>query len=156
MRWCTAANRMMAKGLTVMAEAVYLRREDGSEPRHEHLGDWIDQLLGTNYHKYRPADMWKPAINLYEAETHYCLVVELAGVDASDIDFVVEGGMMIISGQRATPEPAEICGAIRLRLMEIEHGRFCREVQLPDDVELDGIKACYRSGYLWIRLPRIS
>jgi HSP20 family molecular chaperone IbpA len=38
--------------------------------------------------------------------------------------------------------------------MEIDHGSFCREVELPHDVARDRISAVYRDGLLWIELPK--
>jgi len=41
--------------------------------------------------------------------------------------------------------------------MEIDHGRFCRKLNLPPDVDVDAsanLSASYGSGYLWIYLPR--
>ena len=38
--------------------------------------------------------------------------------------------------------------------MEIDHGNFSREVELPADVEKDQISAQHRNGMLWIEYPR--
>ena len=38
--------------------------------------------------------------------------------------------------------------------MEIDHGSFCREVELPNDVANDKIIATHRNGLLWIELPK--
>jgi HSP20 family molecular chaperone IbpA len=42
----------------------------------------------------------------------------------------------------------------RVHLMEIDHGPFAREVELPLNVEKDQIKAQHRNGMLWIGLPK--
>jgi HSP20 family molecular chaperone IbpA len=38
--------------------------------------------------------------------------------------------------------------------MEIDHGAFCREVELPHDVQPERVTANYRDGLLWIELPK--
>jgi HSP20 family molecular chaperone IbpA len=38
--------------------------------------------------------------------------------------------------------------------MEIDHGPFVREVELPDDIDHEAIRATYRVGLLWIELPK--
>jgi HSP20 family molecular chaperone IbpA len=43
---------------------------------------------------------------------------------------------------------------IRVHLMEIDHGNFSREVELPADVEKEVISAVHREGMLWIELPK--
>jgi HSP20 family molecular chaperone IbpA len=45
---------------------------------------------------------------------------------------------------------------IRIHLMEIDHGSFCREVELPEDVDRERISATYRNGMLWIELPKVT
>ncbi|MGF1633898.1 MAG: Hsp20/alpha crystallin family protein [Phycisphaerae bacterium] len=44
----------------------------------------------------------------------------------------------------------------RVHLMEIDHGSFCREVELPADVNRDRIIAAYRNGMLWVELPKVN
>ncbi len=39
--------------------------------------------------------------------------------------------------------------------MEIDSGRFHREVPVPDDLDVAACKASYKNGYVWIILPRL-
>jgi HSP20 family molecular chaperone IbpA len=64
-------------------------------------------------------------------------------------------------GGHAEPQPASRAGEahaeprrIRVHLMEIDHGSFCREVELPENVDRDLIRASYRNGMLWIEIPK--
>ena len=44
---------------------------------------------------------------------------------------------------------------VRVHLMEIDHGGFSREVELPPEgVNRDKIRAQYRNGMLWIEIPK--
>ena len=43
---------------------------------------------------------------------------------------------------------------MRVHLMEIDHGPFTREVELPPDADSAGITATYRNGMLWIEIPK--
>jgi HSP20 family molecular chaperone IbpA len=38
--------------------------------------------------------------------------------------------------------------------MEIDHGTFCRTVEVPSGVEEEEIAANYHVGMLWITLPK--
>jgi HSP20 family molecular chaperone IbpA len=38
--------------------------------------------------------------------------------------------------------------------MEIDHGAFAREVELPPDADRESITANYRNGLLWIEIPK--
>ena len=118
------------------------------------MSKWVDQVLGPSFNQFCPSDSWQPAINLYEDGTHYYVVADLAGTKPDEIDLRVEKGVMMLTGQRVVPEPAEAQHPVRLHLMEIDHGRFCRKIDLPGDVDVSSISATYRNGYLWIRLPR--
>ena len=50
------------------------------------------------------------------------------------------------------PEPH--AHKLRVHLMEIDHGPFTREVELPPDADKAGITATYRNGMLWIEIPK--
>ena len=55
-------------------------------------------------------------------------------------------------GEEPEAEPAN--RRIRLHLMEIDHGAFRREVELPADADREGITANHRNGLLWIEIPK--
>ena len=119
----------------------------------QQMGKWVDRVLGPGYHSYLASEEWSPAINVCEDKTHYCLVVDLAGISPEDI-LRVENGMLVISGTRQTPGLEELAEPVRLHHMEIEHGRFSRRLEVSKDVDIDAIEASYRNGFLWIRMPK--
>jgi len=137
--------------MTAVIQAAH-RDELGSVARQ--MGKWIDHVLGHGFRGYCPEDSWSPAINLYEDQTHYCVVADLSGVEAEKIDLRTEGKTLILSGFRPTPGLEEVKGRLRLHHMEIDHGRFCRSLELPQDIDTDGIEASYKTGLLWIHLPK--
>ena len=122
-----------------------------------HLNHWIDHVLGAGYHKYAPGEAWSPSINLYENESGYFLVVDLAGVRGEEIILNVEEDMIVLSGHRDMPIMQGCAEPLRVHLMEIDHGQFRRRLPLPKDVDVDAAmsqEATYRYGYLWVRLPK--
>lgn len=127
----------------------------------DQMGRWVDRVLGRGFHRYRPKESWSPAVNLYEDSSAYFLAVDLAGVEPDTIDLRVEQGRLVVRGQRASPSPptsapcqrAEGC-PLRLHLMEIDHGPFHRALDLPQAVDEDEIEACYRNGFLWVKMPK--
>jgi HSP20 family molecular chaperone IbpA len=119
------------------------------------MSKWVDRVLGPNFHQYCPTEAWTPCVNLYEYPTHYCLVVDLSAVKVEDIDLRVDKGDLLISGHRESPGLPDASNSLRVLLMEIDHGKFCRRVQLPPDAEGDDIQqATYRNGCLWVRIPK--
>ena len=124
-----------------------------------HMSRWVEKVLGPGYQNYSLTGGWTPAINAYEDATHYCVVVDLAGVDPDrDVHLHVEEkarNLLVLSGNRATPGMSEGC-KLRLHAMEIDHGRFVRTLRLPDNVAIDQIEATYVKGFLRIKLPKTS
>ncbi len=137
-----------------MFQTMQAKKED--EPFHGvHSGTgWVDNILGPAFHKYKPSQAWQPAINIYEDAAGYCVVVDLAGICTEEIDLRVEKDQLTLSGQRPTPEPQGSEGDFRMQLMEIDHGEFHRTLKLSKNIDADAISASYKSGLLWIRLPK--
>ena len=103
---------------------------------------------------FSPSPKWQPAINFYETPDAYYICVELAGMRIEDIEVRREQHKLTIQGQRAIPRPQTSSEQVRIHLMEIDHGQFSRELDLPHDVDLERITAKYKDGMLWIELPR--
>jgi len=118
------------------------------------------EQLAKGYYGFMPSEVFTPNVNLYETESHYQVCVDLAGVEKDKIDIVVVDNRLTIRGSRpvppcSVPEPDEEHGTrMRVHLMEIDHGAFAREVELPEDVAKDKISAKYSDGFLWILLPK--
>lgn len=137
-----------------------------SDPPFSNLARQANKLLDQmhkGYFNFCPGDAWSPSVNLYETTTAYLVCVDLAGVDKEKIDLEIRENRLRLTGNRAVPSPeAEELGGealgegrkLRVHLMEIDHGAFCREVELPLNVERDRIVARYRNGMLWVEIPK--
>lgn len=103
-------------------------------------------------------ETWTPSVNLYETATAYLVCVDLAGVDKEKIDVEVVDSRLKLRGARAvpsfSPDPGEPPAKVRVHLMEIDHGAFSREVEIPEDADRHKISANYRNGMLWIEIPK--
>ena len=103
-------------------------------------------------------------MNLYENDVSYIVCVDLAGVDKEKMEVVVADQKLTLRGARLVPTTPDMNGQhaaagehhpkLRVHVMEIDHGPFCREVELPADVDRDRIEAAHRNGLLWIELPK--
>ena len=128
------------------------QRRNHSLPRQ--MSQWVDQVLGQGFSRYASDSGWTPAVNLYEESAQYCIVADLAGVLVEQVELRIESGLLVLQGERAIPQAPDGCATMRVHLMEIDHGRFCREIELPADVDAEAIGASYKNGYLWVRLPK--
>ncbi len=128
--------------------------EDRSGIAAKQLQKWVDQFLSPQYRKYVPGEAWAPAVNLYEDDDAFHVVVELAGVDPDAVILKVENGNLIVTGERDAPRPGKTHRPACTHLMEIDHGAFLRSVEVPASVEVEAITAKYRAGLLWVTLPK--
>jgi HSP20 family protein len=125
------------------------------------MGKLMDQLQ-KGYSNFAPGEVWTPSVNLYETDAAYLVCVDLAGVDKEKIDITVDENVLKLHGRRAVPTLAEGTDQpppqgpqrLRVHLMEIDHGSFSREVELPQNVKQEAIAAHYRNGLLWVELPK--
>jgi HSP20 family protein len=140
---------------------MLLELASGPEPFNtmvRHMNKVMDQLQ-KGFFNFCPAETWTPPVNLYENETCYVLCVDLAGVEKEKIDLAVEDHQVRLRGNRAVPVVGEAEGAepnqrVRVHMMEIDHGPFCRAVDLPRSVNAASVVATYKDGLLWVRLPK--
>lgn len=123
------------------------------------------EQMQKGYYNYRPGETWQPNVNLYETDAEYLVCVDLGGVDKDKIEIELVEQRLSIKGNRPVPTfpEAAVTGRegdgheakkYRVHLMEIDHGQFARDVELPLNVEKDRIKATHRNGMLWIELPK--
>lgn len=112
-----------------------------------------------SYYTFRPGEVWSPNVNLYETDAAYVVCVDLAGVDKDKIDLEMADQKLTLRGTRQVPmceaPPGQESVRVRVHLMEIDHGAFTREVEIPEDVQRDKVAATYRNGMLWIELPKL-
>jgi len=57
---------------------------------------------------------------------------------------------MLLRGARPAPD----AGLGRARIQERYFGPFSRDVELPEDVDPEGIRADFQNGLLTVRLPK--
>jgi HSP20 family protein len=114
----------------------------------------MNEMESQNYFRSHAPDSWRPRMNLYETREAYIACLELAGMPRERIEVRADQGTLYIRGVRQKPAIPADDADVSVHLMEIDSGRFHRELPIPTDVDADAIRANYRHGYLWILLPR--
>ena len=135
------------------------RRKPPSKPSGL-VGVVVDHAVYRSFSQFAQAQAWSPAVNIYQVARVLHVCVDLAGIDRDKIDVRIEPGKLTVSGVRHAPEPKPTDPALphgevdmKIHSMEIDYGSFRREIPVPREVNLDGVKSEYRQGLLWIRLP---
>jgi len=121
---------------------------------HSRLGDLVYQFTKVQFTHSPAPGGWSPAINAYRCPQGFAICVELAGVPRDSIHIEVLHRNLRLEGRREIPEPkGKDEEPVQIIAMEIDAGRFSRDIILPAEVESDAVRAEYNEGYLWIYLP---
>ncbi|HEY4330073.1 MAG TPA: Hsp20/alpha crystallin family protein [Phycisphaerae bacterium] len=118
------------------------------------MNQLVDRELHRQFQPFSPTDAFRPAVNLYETLTSFMICVDIAGMDQRDIEVSLDAERLTIRGRRHSPIPPDGSRAVAVHLMEIDHGTFCRTIEVPQNVRQDEIQASYHLGMLWITLPK--
>ena len=118
-------------------------------------GDVAFNLSNLQFAEFHPTPGWRPDVNAYRYDDRFELWVDLAGVKKEAIRVDVLPDRVRITGERKSPTPTKDASSQcrEVMAMEIENGRFGREIVLPREVNRDNVTAKQENGLLWIILP---
>jgi HSP20 family protein len=128
----------------------------GRDPMFEHIERHMDDIVERLMRRpssaaYRRA--WAPRVDVYETDSEFVAVAELAGVAPSAVTIEIDGEVVLITGQRPPAVPPK--GAELLQL-EIPFGAFERRLALPCGVDAKNASADFSDGVLTVRLPKLQ
>ncbi len=92
-----------------------------------------------------------PLVNLYEDDGHVYVEALAPGVDPKSLELSVAGDTLTIKGEK--PGLAQVAAEAYHR-NERAAGRFIRSIELPAEVDREGVTADYRNGLLLITMPK--
>ena len=129
----------MANNFTDPFEAL-LAMQRALEARR--ASDWLgDRTAGTGSF---------PPINIFQKGDDFVAVLELAGVDKSNVNVEVKENTIRVSGQKAIKYDEGASVHRRERLS----GSFDRTITVPIRIDPDGVKAEYQDGMLALFIRR--
>jgi HSP20 family molecular chaperone IbpA len=76
----------------------------------------------------RATPTWEPPVDIFETARQLIVVVALPGVLPGQLEVALDGGAIVVRGQRRLPVPGEGCHIHRL---ELPYGHFERRIELP-------------------------
>ncbi|MDP3659656.1 Hsp20/alpha crystallin family protein [Phenylobacterium sp.] len=113
-----------ALGMIARAERLHRQMFQPTPARSAHLG-------------------WEPPVDVLETPTEVLILAALPGVAEGQVEAVIDGAELVISGVRALPDAFRTAVIHRL---ELPQGRFERRVPLPagryDQVSRQMIDGC--------------
>ena len=121
-------------------------------PLEEEMEFFFSSFFGTTYPSmYRKEICWKPPTDVYETDTDFVVILELAQMKAEEVSITFQNGILYIRGIRKAVPPTE---RRRYHKMEIHYGPFERKISVPGDLDIKDLSAFYKDGFLEIRLPK--
>jgi HSP20 family protein len=91
-----------------------------------------------------------PPINVFQQGDSLVAIIELAGVNKSDLEIQAKDNTIRISGKKTISFPEKVSLHRRERLT----GDFDRTLTVPMQIDAGAIKAEYRDGVLALFIPR--
>lgn len=113
--------------------------------------DMMDELFSNAVTASR--DSFVPASDISETDKAFELQIHLPGMNRKDINVDVEGGQLIVSGERKLQNETE---KKTLHKVETRYGAFKRVFHLPDTINEDSINAVYKDGILTVTVEKDS
>lgn len=97
--------------------------------------------------------VWAPKVDVEETDKEIVVRADLPGVDPKDVEVTVEGGALIIRGEKK-----EEYEDTKKNFHRVERfvGRFYREVPLPQGTDPDKVQATTAKGVLEIHVPKAA
>jgi HSP20 family protein len=120
------------------------------------LREEINRLIGTvdKGETSGATANWIPAVDIYEYDDRFELMVDLPGVDPKQVEITLDRGVLTLTGERVSEKVVQQGDRdVGLRL-ERGYGRFHRRFILPESVDTEKIEAKGRNGVLEIRIEK--
>ncbi|MBQ7607405.1 MAG: Hsp20/alpha crystallin family protein [Desulfovibrionaceae bacterium] len=118
-----------------------------------------DANLGENTRKLfkafmpqRQAQSFSPALDIVSDANSYTVYAEIPGVSKDEVKLEVRAQTLVLTGEKKdVSEDAPIS-----HVNESLFGVFERAIALPEDADIDNIKASHKDGVLIITIPKIQ
>ena len=94
---------------------------------------------------------WNPVVDIYDNDDAIVIKAELPGIDKKDISIDLKDGVLTLEGERSYDNEVKEENYHR---KERAYGKFHRSFRLPENVDVDNIKADYKDGILKIDIPK--
>jgi HSP20 family protein len=96
---------------------------------------------------------WLPAVDIVELEKEYLVKLDVPDVKREDVQVYAEAGDLVIKGIRKFERDVKDVKFLR---REAVYGEFERMFTLPENVDVNAIKAECKDGVLRVHLPKLA
>jgi len=92
-------------------------------------------------------------LDMYETDNDVIVKATVPGIKPEDIEVTITGDLLTIKGEFKSEEKTEKRNYLR---QERRYGSFCRQINLPANVDSNAAKATFEHGILSLELPKIE
>ena len=115
--------------------------------------DMLEGYLDNRaYHTANKRQFRSPHVNIRDNSDDYCLSLEMPGIDKKNIIITANDGIINIETQIKEDDQKENNSFYS----EIERFNYSRSFYIPDDANIDKIKAKSSNGILDISIPKLK
>ncbi len=97
-----------------------------------------------------PSPDFLPQLDVISSDNAYTMRLELPGVAPEDVNIKVIDNVLSVSGEKKS----EVMDNTQTHVQERTFGTFSRSLTLPDDADLENIRAFAKNGVLSVEIPR--
>lgn len=144
----TEAGAGEARGKESKARA---RGPEGRQGPFAELQDMVEGLVDGILQVAPAGSLRAPRLELVRAPEEYWVLLDLPGVERSQVEVTAMADELTVRGTRERPGYPDHS---EIRRSERQYGSFRRTLRLPADADEEGIRAHLASGVLLVRIPR--
>jgi HSP20 family protein len=105
---------------------------------------------GRDLQRFAREGFWIPQIDVFEREGKLVVRADLPGLTKEDVRAEIEGGQLVLQGERRRERAEERGGRYRA---ERSYGSFRRVVPLPEGADTEHAEARFDNGVLEVTVP---
>jgi HSP20 family protein len=110
--------------------------------------DIFGEMLNSDIRKWNV-----PAVNIAESEKEFKLLMAAPGLNKEDIKITIEENRLTISAEQKKEASVE---KEKYSRKEFSFTNFSRSFMLPENVNIDAVKADYENGIMTVLIPKVE
>ena len=128
------------------------KRRGGSDAAKQALQVQQKREVEAKQETTIPARVFVPNADIYEDENELTVILEMPGVDKSNVEISVEGGVLRVSGRLDFSKYQ----GLQPLYTEYNIGHYSRSFSLSNKIDQNKIAAEMKEGVLSLKLPKVA
>ena len=113
----------------------------------------FDQFFNDSFDRTRHIDRFVPRVDIAENDKSFEVQLAAPGMKKEDFKIELNENNLVITGERKFENEKN---EKNFRRVETQYGAFSRSFRLPENVNVDKIKAAYKNGILNLEIPKVE